>query len=190
MKITNEEEYQQALKRLDEIWSMEETVASVKTERKDLVEAVLKYEEETVETPKPSTIDAITFRKEQSTVELDENNYQQVYDEFWKHLVETDGVLDLEQVKKELCDYYNMIQEMMTLTYDLTDGLLSYPNYKASTILTEHGAIDDKVVREAVEEAVGEYKEKLKELEQDVSNLEEKNSNLEQELSLWSGGYE
>jgi len=187
VKITYESEYKQALRRLDKIWSVKNLNDSEKEERKALVEEILRYEDATVEIPKPSTIDAISFRKEQSTVELDESDYQQVYDEFWKHLVETDGVLDTEQVKKELCDYYNMIQEMMTLTYDLTDGLLSYPSYKASTILMEHGAICDKVVAEAVEEEVKHYKDRIKDLEEDNVKLTEDVGRLERKVVILQG---
>ena len=54
-----------------------------------------------------------------------EKNYQ----EFWKDIVENeDGSLNLEQVKKELCDY-SMIMDNCTSAYsEMTCGNVSKPN--------------------------------------------------------------
>lgn len=59
----------------------------------------------------------------------------QSYNTFWKDLVETNGQLDIEKVKKELCDY-EFLLDNVPIVYEEICGL-SYPNYPASTILSE-----------------------------------------------------
>ncbi len=52
----------------------------------------------------------------------------QIYDEFWKDLVETDGVLDLEKVKAELADFHDVMHEVSQAYCEITGGALSKPN--------------------------------------------------------------
>lgn len=66
-------------------------------------------------------------------------NYEpeQVYQDFWKEIIcDEDGNIDIEQVKKELCDFYKMIQEVPKVYSAITDGHLSKPIWDAETVLS------------------------------------------------------
>lgn len=61
---------------------------------------------------------------------------EQTYQDFWKEIVEDEnGNLDIEQVKKELCDYAKMLNEVPKVYSEVTDNLLSKPLYDAETVL-------------------------------------------------------
>ena len=61
---------------------------------------------------------------------------EQVYQDFWKDIIcDDDGNIDVEQLKKELCDFYVMIQEVPKVYYEVTDGTLSKCLYDAETVL-------------------------------------------------------
>ena len=67
------------------------------------------------------------------------SNYdvERVYQDFWKEIIcDKDGNIDIEQVKKELCDYYKMLQEVPKVYCEVTDGILSKPLYDAETVLS------------------------------------------------------
>lgn len=66
--------------------------------------------------------------------EIDE--VEQNYRENWKEIIEKDGVVDLEQVKKELWDY-SFLLENVPYVYSEIAGL-SKPNYHAHVILERH----------------------------------------------------
>ncbi len=61
---------------------------------------------------------------------------EKVWNEFWRDIVMPDGVLDLEQVKKELYDWRNAMREVSKVYDEITGGLLSKPNYEAETVLS------------------------------------------------------
>lgn len=62
---------------------------------------------------------------------------EQVYQDFWKDIIcDKDGNIDVEQLKKELCDFYHMIQEVPKVYYEVTDGTLSKCLYDAETVLS------------------------------------------------------
>lgn len=57
--------------------------------------------------------------------------YQKVYEEFWKESVEKDGVLDIEQVKIELADYKTLL-DFVPQVYDELASVSkahTYPEY-------------------------------------------------------------
>jgi hypothetical protein len=60
---------------------------------------------------------------------------EKIYEEFWKPLVEKDGVLDIEQVKKELHDFYIMIQEVPKVYCEVTNGMVSKPLTSADIVI-------------------------------------------------------
>ena len=66
---------------------------------------------------------------------MDEVN--KVYDDFWKVIIEPNGEIDFEQVKKELYDYRIVMQEVSKVYLEITDGKLSKPNTSAQYILDE-----------------------------------------------------
>lgn len=67
------------------------------------------------------------------------SNYdvERVYQDFWKEIIcDKDGKVDIEQVKKELCDYYKMLQEVPKVYSEVTGGVLGKPLYDAETVLS------------------------------------------------------
>lgn len=64
--------------------------------------------------------------------------YEKVWEEFWKDIVcNKDGSINVEQVKKELCDYNFMLEQVPKVYSHITNGLLGKPNYKAETVINE-----------------------------------------------------
>ena len=53
------------------------------------------------------------------------NKVEQVYQDFWKQLVEVDGTVDIEQVKKELFDFYTVITEVPKVYTHITGNQIS-----------------------------------------------------------------
>jgi len=64
-------------------------------------------------------------------------DYEKAYEEHWKHLVEQDGSLNLDQVKRELYDYHCVLEEVSTVYMDITNGKFSKPNTGAQHIIDE-----------------------------------------------------
>lgn len=72
---------------------------------------------------------------------------EQVYQDFWKDIIcDDDGNINVEQLKKELRDFYHIIQEVPKVYYEVTDGTLSKCCYNAETVL---GFFRDKFERKA-----------------------------------------
>jgi hypothetical protein len=71
------------------------------------------------------------------------------WDEFWKEIVAPDGVLDVEQVKKELADF-SMLLNFVPKVYDhATGGAVTYPQTLPNAVIS---AIDNHV-QDLTEEA-------------------------------------
>lgn len=67
---------------------------------------------------------------------MENNEVEKVWQEFWKDIVcDENGNVDLEQIKKELCDFRFMMNEVPKVYSEITGGLLSYPTYEAETVL-------------------------------------------------------
>lgn len=61
---------------------------------------------------------------------------EKVYQEFWKDIIcNEDGSININQLKKELYDCSRMMDNVPTVYCEVTGGLLSYPTYKAETVL-------------------------------------------------------
>lgn len=61
---------------------------------------------------------------------------EQIYQDFWKDIIcDADGNINVEQLKKELYDFYVMIQEVPKVYYAVTGGILSKCLYSAETVL-------------------------------------------------------
>lgn len=60
---------------------------------------------------------------------------QKVYDEFWRRIVEPDGVLDFEQVKKELFDYHTVIGEVTKVYGHITSNQFTKPTTTAEAVI-------------------------------------------------------
>jgi len=61
---------------------------------------------------------------------------EEIWENKWKDiLTDPDGSINLEKLKLELADFEALIGRMAHLTYEITDGLLSYPTYTVEAIL-------------------------------------------------------
>ena len=57
--------------------------------------------------------------------------------EFWKPIIcDNDGNIDVEQLKKELCDYYFVINEVPKVYCEVTGGTLSKILYDSETVIS------------------------------------------------------
>lgn len=78
---------------------------------------------------------------------MNKYNVEQVYQDFWKDIIyDADGNIDVEQLKKELCDFYVMIKEVPKVYCGVTGGMLSKHLYDAEVIL---GMFEEKYASKA-----------------------------------------
>lgn len=57
--------------------------------------------------------------------------------EFWKTIIcDKDGNIDVEQLKKELCDFYFVINEVPKVYCEVTGGTLSKILYDPETVIS------------------------------------------------------
>lgn len=60
------------------------------------------------------------------------------FEEFWKKIVcNPNGSLNIEQVKKELFDYYSMMEEVTKVYFRITGGMISKVNTKSDCVIAE-----------------------------------------------------
>jgi len=72
------------------------------------------------------------------------NDIESNYNAVWKEILEKeDGSIDMEQLKKELFDFSNMIGRMSSLTSIVTGGILSYPTYPLAAIVKQMKIYED-----------------------------------------------
>lgn len=83
----------------------------------------------------------------------EEKDYEKVYREFWKPLIEKDGKLSMDALMRELFDYYIMMGDVSKVYDHITDGKWSKPHYKAEAMI----AAADDWCKEAVERRMQEY---------------------------------
>jgi hypothetical protein len=88
----------------------------------------------------------------------------EIFDSFWRSIIYKKGELDLEQMKGELFDFHFVMGEVSKVYDHITGGQLSKPNYHAAGVISEA----DKCRQEAIDEAV---KEKTEEMREDVKIL-------------------
>ena len=79
------------------------------------------------------------------------NEIDKVYNDFWKPLIEKDGRLDLEQLKKELYDYHMVLQEVPKVYWYVTAGKISKPNTKSEVVISESDDVIDKLIEEELD---------------------------------------
>lgn len=88
-------------------------------------------------------------------------------DEFWIGVVYADKQMTAEQVRAELHDYYQLLQEVPKVYDHVTGGRLSKPNYTADVVIGEADAYMQRCIDEALGEALEERdgaKNKIKRL--------------------------
>lgn len=99
-----------------------------------------------------------------------EKTVEEVYNDFWKSIVEVDGKLDIEAVKNELHDFHHMLEEVPKVYMEVSSGRISKPNTYAFEVISEFNELhwrkdtiqDD--VRDILENADLTAEEKLSEI--------------------------
>ena len=66
---------------------------------------------------------------------LDMNKVEKIYNEFWKPIIEENGTVNLKQVKKELYDFYMVINEVSKVYCIITGSQVSKPLTSADTVI-------------------------------------------------------
>ena len=75
------------------------------------------------------------------------NNENEVFETFWKEIImDEDGNINMDQLKLELLDFYNMINEVPKVYSAVTGGILSKPTWSAGDVLDY---FDEKYGRKA-----------------------------------------
>lgn len=106
-------------------------------------------------------------------------NYNNVYNDFWKGIIENDRKINKEQLKKELCDFYFINQEVSKVYSHVTKGTLSKPLYSADTVISlydeimEENYIDKQITEDDLKDMIErcDTKEKLVEELKDYFEL-------------------
>jgi hypothetical protein len=81
---------------------------------------------------------------------------QERWDNFWKEiLILPDGSIDVEQLKKELCDFSVLINNIPKIFDAITGGMVSKPMTDPDVVISLHDDYVDRMVEQAVED----YKE-------------------------------
>lgn len=70
------------------------------------------------------------------TQRRDEETVDSVYDDFWRPILEKDGELDIEQLKKELFDFCQLIDAAEKVYCHVTGGAASNPRTDPDVICT------------------------------------------------------
>ncbi len=86
---------------------------------------------------------------------------QEEYDNFWKDIVEKDGVLDKEAVMNELADYKVLLHNVPIVYSHVTHGRISKQLTDADVVCS----VADDCVTDLVNEAIEDYKEELQDRE-------------------------
>lgn len=81
-----------------------------------------------------------------------QRSVDQVYDDFWKDIVEKDGQIDQEQLKKELYDFWVVMREVSEVYMEISNNKFSKPMTAAIYVLEEHRDRIDEAVAEAMED--------------------------------------
>lgn len=76
---------------------------------------------------------------------------QKVFEEFWQPIVMPDGEWDLEQVKKELSDHAQFMDDVSKVYCHVTDGAISKVNTHAEAVIGEADEVVNRLIREAIE---------------------------------------
>lgn len=62
---------------------------------------------------------------------------EEIYDSFWKDIVEKDGVVDMVQIKRELADFHVLIEEVPKVYSAVSWGMISKPTTCAHEVIRE-----------------------------------------------------
>lgn len=85
---------------------------------------------------------------------LDKDPAVEAAKEFWKDILYKDGVLDEEQLWKEMTDFHHLIREVPKVYCAITGDKLSKLNYDAPVVIEAFEDYLTKCVDEALEERI------------------------------------
>ena len=109
----------------------------------------------------------------------EEKDYKEDYADFWKDIVETNGVLDLDKVQRELSDFHFLMEEALKVYMEVSGGMISKTNTYAFEVLNlfEEKFDDKEITKEDVESILKEEisaEDKLEEIKNyfDISSLD------------------
>lgn len=84
-------------------------------------------------------------------------DYMRTFDTFWRPLVSTNGMVDMDKVARELADYHDMLDEVPKVYDHVTRGRFSKPNTLARHVIAAHDDVCTEDTNEAVKEAREEW---------------------------------
>ena len=86
----------------------------------------------------------------------EQEDYETTFEEFWKEIVESpDGSLNIDQVKRELHDFWVMMGEVPKVYCHVSGGLISKANTCSEAVIEEADAVLDRMIQERLEEEKG-----------------------------------
>jgi len=82
-------------------------------------------------------------------------DYEKTYEEFWKPLVENpDGTLNIDQIKRELHDFYFQMENTPKVFMHVTGDKVSKPNTFAEVVISLADELREEEIEEAVQNAL------------------------------------
>jgi len=85
---------------------------------------------------------------------LQDKSPEEIYEDFWKHLVEYDGVLNKDSVMNELADYHYLLDQIPNVYEHVTGGELSKVMYPSDTVIRLADDHLNATVEDFVEDAI------------------------------------
>lgn len=80
-------------------------------------------------------------------------DYESTYDRDWRSIIEPDGRLDWDTLKRELHDFSFLMQQASEVYCEVTGNRLSKTNYFASAVISVYNEQLDELIDEAIKEA-------------------------------------
>lgn len=77
---------------------------------------------------------------------------EELFEKFWKPILFKDGKLNMDQLKKELCDYYFIIDQVPKVYDYVTGGKVSKPNTYADAVIGEYENYIQEIVNDTLKE--------------------------------------
>jgi hypothetical protein len=99
-----------------------------------------------------------------------------IWSDFWAPIVIKDGVLDLDQVKKELADYHDIMGEVSEVYDHVTGGRISKINTLAFHVISAADELEAERTAEAIKDALP------------IKQIRERLAQHQENLRLWQDG--
>lgn len=115
------------------------------------------------------------------------------YNNFWRDIVEVDGELDREKVKRELVDYHHIMRMVSEVYDECTNGRISKPNTLPAFVIGAIRENFDEMAQEDLEQmkAVAQIrKEKLKEKDDVIRQYQARVGQLLESCTRYKDAYE